>query len=194
MRGDAATDAGTADLVLASYVLGELDQRGFAAVVLRAWSSAAGAVALIEPGTPAGYGRVIAARSLLIGNGAVTVAPCPHDTACPLVGDDWCHFAVRLPRNEAHRAVKGVSRGFEDEKFSYAVVSRGGQVERAAARIIRPPLVRSGHVHLDVCETNGIARRIVARRDKDAYRAARRLGWGDALEIDPTSESRTEHA
>ena len=141
-------------------------------------------------GWHAGYRRVLAARTLLVAEGGFTVAPCPHDADCPLAGDDWCHFATRLPRGEAHRAVKRVARGFEDEKFSYVVVSRS-LVERAAARIIRPPLVRSGHVYLDTCERQGIARRIVTRRDKDAYRAARKLGWGDALAIDrpPTTDT-----
>ena len=190
VHGDASVEVENADLVLASYVLGELDEHGAASVVGRLWSRADGAVALIEPGTPAGYQRVIAARAQLVEAGGVTVAPCPHDASCPLVGDDWCHFATRLPRSDAHRAVKGVSRGFEDEKFSYVVVSRG-PVERAGARVIRPPLIRSGHVYLDTCGPDGIARRIVSRRDKDAYRAARGLAWGDAIEA---STSATEHA
>ena len=180
IHGDASVEVENADLVLASYVLGELGERDGASVVGRLWSHAVGAVALIEPGTPAGYRRVIAARSQLVAAGGETVAPCPHDAVCPLVGDDWCHFATRLPRSEAHRAVKGVSRGFEDEKFSYVVVSRS-PAKRAVARVIRPPLIRSGHVYLDTCSPDGIARRIVSRRDKDAYRAARELRWGDSV-------------
>ena len=180
VHGDVSVDVENADLVLASYVLGELDERAAAASAGRLWSHADGVVALIEPGTPAGYWRVIAARAQLIAAGGVTVAPCPHDAECPLADDDWCHFATRLPRSDAHRAVKGVSRGFEDEKFSYVVVSRG-PAERAVARVIRPPLIRSGHVYLDTCGPNGIARTIVSRRDKQAYRAARELRWGDSV-------------
>ena len=193
VRGDASAAVENADLVLASYVLGELDAQSVESVVRRLWSSADVACAVIEPGTPAGYRRVIAARSLLIAAGGVVVAPCPHDGDCPLAGDDWCHFATRLPRNEMHRAVKRVSRGFEDEKLSYVVMSRG-PVERAPARVIRPPVIRSGHLYLDTCEPEGVARRIVSRRDKDAYRAARRLGWGDALAIGPSSTSNTEQS
>jgi len=174
---DVSVETRGADLVLASYLLGEVDER----VSLQLWSRTAGVLALIEPGTPAGYRRVIAARSLLVGAGGHVAAPCPHDYACPLVGDDWCHFAVRLPRSEAHRAVKRVARGFEDEKFSYVVVSRE-PAQPAVARVIRPPLIRSGHVYLDTCGLEGTQRRIVSRRDKDAYRAARDLAWGDATE------------
>jgi ribosomal protein RSM22 (predicted rRNA methylase) len=182
VHGDVSVEVENADLVLASYLLGELDECDAEACASRLWSRADGTVALIEPGTPAGYRRVIAARAQVVAAGGMTVAPCPHDAACPLAGDDWCHFATRLPRSDAHRAVKGVSRGFEDEKFSYAVLSRE-PVTRAAARIIRPPLIRSGHVYLDTCEAGGVARRIVTRRDASAYRAARKAGWGDALEV-----------
>lgn len=178
VRGDVADDAEPADLVLASYVLGELPDLDRA--VRRLWTQTTDTLVLVEPGTPAGYARVIVARDRALAEGGFTLAPCPHDTACPLTGDDWCHFAVRLPRGEAHRAVKAVSRGFEDEKFSYVVLSRA-PAPRPAARIIRPPLIRSGHIHLDACETEGLAHRIVSRRDKDAFRAARRSGWGDAL-------------
>ena len=193
IHGDVSADSDSADLVIASYVLGELREGGPASVAAQLWSRANGAVALIEPGTPAGYRRIIAARSVLVAEGGRAAAPCPHDDACPLVGEDWCHFATRLPRSGAHRAVKGVSRGFEDEKFSYVVVSRGN-VLRAAGRVIRPPLVRSGHVHLDICGPEGIGRRIVSRRDKELYRAARDLRWGDAIPPDMPTTRHTEQS
>lgn len=192
IHGDATADTPRADLVLASYLLGELGERNVEPVALGLWSRAEEAVVVIEPGTPVGYRRVIATRSLLLGAGGTTAAPCPHDDGCPLVADDWCHFAVRLPRTETHRAVKQVARGFEDEKFSYVVVSRR-PVEPARGRVIRPPLIRSGHVHLDICEPGGITHRIVSRRDKDAYRSARRLAWGDTVAID-TSRGTTKNS
>ncbi len=193
IHADAAAEVENADLVLASYVLGELDEGRGGKLAQQLWSRADVAAAFIEPGTPAGYHRVIAARSLLIAAGGVVVAPCPHDAACPLTGDDWCHFATRLPRNDAHRAVKRVSRGFEDEKFSYVVLSRH-PARRATARVIRPPRIRSGHVYLDTCEPEGVARRIVSRRDKDAYRLARGLGWGDAVSIEAPTTRDTEQS
>ena len=191
IHGDVSADVDSADLVIASYVLGELGEGGVASLAAQLWPRTDGALALIEPGTPAGYRRIITARSALVGEGGRTAAPCPHDDACPLMGDDWCHFATRLPRSEAHRAVKGVSRGFEDEKFSYVALSRASVV-RAAGRVIRPPLVRSGHVHLDICGPDGIARRIVSRRDKELYRAARDLRWGDSIPPDMPTKRHTE--
>ena len=58
---------------------------------------------IIEPGTPAGYARMIALRSQLIASGAHVAAPCPHQAPCPLATPDWCHFAQRLPRSRAHK-------------------------------------------------------------------------------------------
>ena len=182
IRGDIADAGESAELILASYVLGELERDRFFDAARQLWKRTVDTLVLVEPGTPAGYARVMAARDWVVTEGGFTLAPCPHDIACPLPDDDWCHFAVRLPRGEAHRAVKGVSRGFEDEKFSYVALSRFS-APRPNARIIRQPLVRSGHIRLDTCEAEGLTHRIVSRRDKDAFRAARKIGWGDAVDV-----------
>ena len=180
VTGDVSVARGLADLVVASYVLGELDDcRGAA---LRLWEQAADTVAFVEPGTPAGYRRVLAARAAVIEAGGHTVAPCPHDRPCPLPEDDWCHFAVRLPRSRLHRRAKGVELGYEDEKLSYAVLSRE-PVEKAPARIIRPPQLRSGHVNLVTCEQDGIHERTVSRKEGTLYKEARSAAWGDRLNV-----------
>jgi ribosomal protein RSM22 (predicted rRNA methylase) len=179
VEGDVAAARGPADLVLASYVLGEL---GDASAVARLWDAAADTLVLVEPGTPAGYRRVLDARAVVVERGGHTVAPCPHDLGCPLQAGDWCHFAARLPRSRLHRRAKGADLGWEDEKLSYAALSRAA-LERPAARIIRPPQPRSGHVLLVTCEADGEAReRTVSRKQGDVYRTARKAAWGDAIE------------
>jgi len=179
LTGDVSAATGTADLVVASYVLGELADVARAAE--RLWERTADTIAFVEPGTPAGYRRVLEARAAVIEAGGFTVAPCPHDLACPLPDDDWCHFAVRLPRTKLHRRAKGVELGYEDEKFSYAVLSRE-PVPKAPARIIRQPQVRSGHVNLVTSEPDGIHRRTVSRKDGDRFKEARNAAWGDSLD------------
>jgi ribosomal protein RSM22 (predicted rRNA methylase) len=177
VQADVSAARGPADLVVASYVLGELSKP--VAPVL--WEQAADTIAFVEPGTPAGYRRILAARAAVLEAGGSTVAPCPHDLPCPLPADDWCHFAVRLPRSKLHRRAKAVERGFEDEKFSYAVLCRE-PVAKAAARIIRQPQVRSGHVNLVTCERDGVHSRTVSRKQGKLYKAARDAAWGDAIE------------
>ena len=180
LAGDASTAGGPADLVVASYVLGELDD--VAGTAARLWERAVDTVAFVEPGTPAGYRRILSARAAVLDAGGHTVAPCPHDLPCPLPADDWCHFAIRLPRSKLHRRAKGVALGHEDEKYSYAVLSRR-PVRPAAARIIRRPQLRSGHVNLVTCEPDGIRPRTVSRKAGALFREARGAAWGDAIEL-----------
>ena len=178
VHGDIAAATGHAELVLVSYVLGELDD--VAGSAARLWDHAADTIVFVEPGTPAGHRRILEARAAVIDAGGLTVAPCPHDLPCPLPGDDWCHFAIRLPRSKLHRRAKGVELGYEDEKYSYAVLSRT-PVPKAAGRIIRQPQVRSGHVHLVTSEPDGIHRRTVSRKHGGVYKDAKGAAWGDAF-------------
>ena len=123
---------------------------------------------------------MLVARAAVVGAGGSTLAPCPHDRPCPLPEGDWCHFAVRLPRSRTHRLAKGAERGFEDEKLSYAVLTRG-QVETVTARIIRRPEQNPGHVVFSLCTRDGLEKRTITRRQKEAYRDARKRVWGDSL-------------
>jgi ribosomal protein RSM22 (predicted rRNA methylase) len=168
-----------ADLVTVSYVLSELGAEEQDALV-RAAAAGAGTIAVIEPGTPDGYQRILAARETLIGLGMQVVAPCPHSDGCPLAGTrDWCHFAARVHRSPLHRRLKGGDLGHEDEKFSYVVATRG-LVLGSPARVLRHPQIRKGLVMMQLCEPDGTtAQTLVSKRQGDTYRAARDVDWGD---------------
>lgn len=176
----------TADVATASYILGELTQPQQTALVSLA-ITAAPAVVLVEPGTPAGHRRILAARSQLLTAGYLLAAPCPHELRCPLdVAGDWCHFGARLPRSGLHRDVKGAELGYEDEKFSYVAAVRPdvlGQPERPPGRIVRRPQQRKGLVTLEVCARDGTARpALIGKSAGEAYRRARKSSWGDPWE------------
>ncbi|MBB4687867.1 small ribosomal subunit Rsm22 family protein [Amycolatopsis jiangsuensis] len=173
-----------ADLVTMSYVLGELPEPGRADVV-RWLAAQAGTVVLVEPGTPAGFARIRAARDVLRALDRPIVAPCPHDGTCPISpGEDWCHFAARLPRSSLHRRIKSSTLGFEDEKFAY-VAATTTPADRPPARIIRHPRKHKGFVHLDLCTPDGLApATVVSKRQGARYRAARSAEWGDAWTTD----------
>jgi ribosomal protein RSM22 (predicted rRNA methylase) len=183
IRGDlAAGGFPRADLVVASYALAEAPAPDQARIVAALWSACGGLLALVEPGTPAGAARLLAARERLIAAGAAILAPCPHHRACPLVAPDWCHFAARLPRSRDHRLAKGAAAPFEDEKFAYILAARPGVGEAAAARVLARPRAGKPGVELKLCTgEGGLERRFVARRDRAAHAAVRRTGWGDAL-------------
>ena len=169
-----------AELAVASYALAELAPDALPRVVEGRWGACTGVLALVEPGTPAGYRRILAAREVLTGAGARLLAPCPHPGPCPLAPPDWCHFTVRLPRSRDHRLVKGAEVPFEDEKFAYLVAARP-QVAAAppAPRILAPPRAGKAGLAFELCAPAGLEVRSIARRDKPAFARARRLGWGD---------------
>lgn len=186
--GTAGSAWAPAGLVTVSYVLGELSEDVRREVVAEAARGARGAVVVVEPGTPDGYRRVLAARQQLVDAGFEVLAPCPHSAACPMEGTaDWCHFAARVQRSALHRRVKGGELGHEDEKFSYVAAVRPGgtagtgAAARAAARVVRHPQLRKGLVLLELCTTGeGLARTTVSKRQGPRYRAARDVRWGDA--------------
>nr|WP_202447040.1 small ribosomal subunit Rsm22 family protein [Streptomyces sp. SID5468] len=173
-----APEVPEADLVTVSYLLGELTEADRDAL-LRAVVPAARAVLVVEPGTPAGYARVLQARQALVDAGFTVLAPCPHDAACPMAGNDWCHFAARVARSSLHRQVKGGTLGHEDEKFSYVAAARlPGRP--APSRVVRHPQIRKGQVLLDLCTRDeGLRRVTVSKRQGATYRDARDAGWGD---------------
>jgi ribosomal protein RSM22 (predicted rRNA methylase) len=182
-RGEARValaDAEAADLVVASYVIGELTERERRPLAEAAWVKTRDTLVIVEPGTPAGYARIIALREQLIAQGAHVAAPCPHDKNCPLAAPDWCHFSQRLPRSQVHKQIKGAELAFEDEKFSYVVLSRT-PVGKRPARVLAQPAVGKADISAKLCTSDGLATTKVPRRDKKAYARARRWRWGDAV-------------
>ena len=169
-----------ADVAILSYSLGELDSPS---MMIEAWEkSDIPFLVIIEPGTPRGFSLIRKARDQVLGFGAKLVAPCPHAFACPLKGDDWCHFSVRLPRSRLHRYLKGGDLGYEDEKYSYLIASRSA-FKTPSARILRHPQKHSGHVRLVLCTAKGTVEEItVTKSNKQMYRAARDASWGDSWE------------
>jgi ribosomal protein RSM22 (predicted rRNA methylase) len=169
-----------ADLVTVSYVLGELAPDARDRLLDRA-ARAARLLVVVEPGTPAGYQRVIEARSALIKRDFTVVAPCPHQHDCPLAGTrDWCHFAARVNRSAIHRRLKQGELGHEDEKFSFVAAAAEATGDRPGGRVLRHPAFRKGMVTLQLCRPEDVAPRIVSKREGALYKAARDAEWGDA--------------
>jgi ribosomal protein RSM22 (predicted rRNA methylase) len=182
LRKDLA-EVASAELVVASYVLGEIAEADRTPITDLLWERSHDTLLVVEPGTPAGYARIIALRARLIAGGAHVIAPCPHDRDCPLAAPDWCHFAQRLARTREHQQVKGAALPFEDEKFAYVALARTPAPTRVAARVLAPPVLTKVEVAAKLCMPDGrvtIAR--TPRRDKEAYARARRWEWGDAVE------------
>ncbi|CAL5360287.1 unnamed protein product [Camellia sinensis] len=143
------------DLVIASYVLGEIASlQDRITIVRQLWDLTQDVLVLVEPGTPHGSNIVSQMRSHILWmekrkrrklenafdetskdlvdlkTGAFVVAPCAHDGRCPLDNTGkYCHFVQRLERTTSQRAYKRSKgeplRGFEDEKFCFVAFRRG---------------------------------------------------------------------
>ena len=172
----------SSDLIVASYATGELAVSD-ARRVVSACMKSADVFVLIEPGTPKAFARVAELRKMLIAEGATIAAPCPHERECPLFArGDWCHFSERLERTAEHRRIKGGSLGYEDEKFSYLCATRLPVRERTG-RIVRHPMIHSGYVQLQVCAPEELKQVTVTKSQKERYRAARKVKWGNRWEM-----------
>ncbi|MCW2243696.1 small ribosomal subunit Rsm22 family protein [Azospirillum canadense] len=171
------------DLVTLAYVLDELSEEARDRLVDRLWALTADTLLVVEPGTPAGWGRILRARRRLAEAGAHILAPCVHSAACPLAAPDWCHFSRRVARSRLHRLAKGGEVPWEDEKYAYVAVSRHPGA-RPEARIIAPPWsAGNGRVGFKLCgRDGGASERVLGKRDGALFKAARRLDWGDVLE------------
>lgn len=168
-----------ADLTVLSYVLNEMAPMARAQLI-DSLHTASGTVIVIEPGTPAGYRHLLTLRAAMLARGWQLWAPCPHPHECPLPAEDWCHFAVRLPRSPLQRHLKQGSQNYEDEKFAYLILSRDPAPQAAPNRILRHPLKLKGHLELRLCTPEGLKARTVSKSE-DAYRRARKAEWGDTF-------------
>ena len=185
-RGEARVTlkkADTADLVVASYMIGEISDAEQRALAELMWEKTRDTLLVVEPGTPAGYARIIALRDRLITVGAHVAAPCPHDGKCPLQMPDWCHFTQRLQRSRAHKQVKGAELPFEDEKFAYVALTRV-PVETHPSRVLAQPAVTKIEITAKLCTPTGLVVTKVPRRAKADYASARRWRWGDAVKAE----------
>jgi ribosomal protein RSM22 (predicted rRNA methylase) len=182
-RGEARSTlarADAADLVVASYMIGEIGAAEQKALAELMWQKTSDTLLVVEPGTPAGYARIIALRERLIAKGGHVAAPCPHDGQCPLTAQDWCHFTQRLQRSRAHKQVKGAELPFEDEKFAYVALTRT-PITKRPSRVLAQPEVSKVEVSAKLCTPDGLAWTRTPRRAKADYALARRWRWGDAV-------------
>ncbi len=173
-------DAVAGELAIAAYTLAELPMAKVSSAAKAMWNACTNTLVIIEPGTPSGFERIRAARTLLINSGAHILAPCPHAHQCPIIEPDWCHFKVRLMRSREHLHAKSARVPFEDEKFSYLIASRY-LTPPHSARILRPPIKSKPAIEFKLCTATGLLRQSVATRDKAEYKRVRKLEWGDTF-------------
>lgn len=169
------------DLVIEGYMLGELREDMRLPVAEKLWQAAERMLVIIEPGTPQGFANLAAVRARLTALGAHVAAPCPAgSTVCPMAGEDWCHFAVRVQRTKLHKALKGGDAPYEDEKFCYLALTREKPEAACSARVLRHPLIAPGRITLTLCEDGEKKLQIVTKKDP-LWKRARKIGAGECV-------------
>lgn len=171
------------NLITAAYSLSELSETALESTLTKLWQSADPILCLIESGTPYGFNTILQARKILLKQNAFIVAPCTHSNPCPWSdGNPWCHFSTRFDRTRLQKRVKGAELGYEDEKYSYLIVSKT-PLPRPESRIVKSPIKRSGFISLTLCDSTGIHDQIFSKKQKEPYLAAKNLTWGDGLDM-----------
>ena len=167
-----------ADLVTVSYVLSELAPDAQEALV-RASAAGAETIAVIEPGTPDGYQRIMAARDVLIGLGLQIAAPCPHSEACPCWDRGLVPLRLAHPPHAAASTPQGcgpAARGREIRLCRGEPRPYGGVAGADPAASADP----QGTGHDAALPPDGtVAQTLVSKRQGETYRAARDADWGD---------------
>lgn len=176
------------DLALFSYSYGELDLPVQKKLLRDLWESTIPLTVIVEPGTPRGFERIWDIREKWISWGGHLLAPCPGTMSCPMrppqPNSRWCHFSVRLPRTSFHRQMKQGSLGFEDEKFSYLILSKTPS-EKKIWRLLTHPKRQHNSLGLQACTLEGERHVSIAKTDREVFKALRRAKWGDAIpEVD----------
>ena len=170
-----------ADLICEGYMIGELSEENRLPAAQRMYEAANKMALFIEPGTPQGFANLAAIRRHLAGLGAHVAAPCPAGAKdCPMAGEDWCHFTVRVQRTKLHKQLKGGDAPYEDEKFCFLALVKEPPKAACAARVLRHPQIGPGRIALTLCENGSVQNRVVTKKDP-LWKRARKIGAGDAL-------------
>ncbi len=172
----------TADLVIASYVMVELDPALASVLAKKLWAASAQALVLVEPGTPEGFRRLQDIRTALISEGATVAAPCTHENTCPMTGENWCRFMARVQRSRDHRMLKQAALAYEDEPFAYLALVRNPASRRENHRIVASSTITKIGVSLPACGKAGLETLHASKRDVKKHKYFKRLEWGDTVE------------
>lgn len=168
------------DVVFTSYFLNELKKEDRICLVKKLYDAATRYLVIVEPGTPNNHKEMMEIKNIICSLGGRIVAPCKRND-CPLLDtDDWCHFKTRVQRSSLGRELKGGTKGYEDEKYTFLVVLKDGKVKtNYTNRIIRDIVYGKGKVMVRVCTPNGIETKTISKSQKEMYKAIKNMKIGD---------------
>jgi ribosomal protein RSM22 (predicted rRNA methylase) len=168
------------DLILVSYVLNELKQFQIDRILKRFINSKAKVIIFLEPGTICGFENIRYLHDKVINENLKIIAPCPNNLKCPMPKNDWCHFFVRLDRSKYHKYLKKGTLSYEDEKFSYLIVTKKDS-KNYHSRVLRNSKKIDSNLLLTLCKDGEIKKDIIDTNDIKKYKISKKNKWGDIL-------------
>lgn len=169
-----------ADLIIASYMINELKPEEREKLIHKLLKTETKLILIIEPGTPEGFKNIKNIQKQIIEHDAYILAPCTAQNICPLPEDDWCHTTVRIERTKTHKLLKDGDAPYEDEKFSYIVITKE-EHQTETSRILRHPIIEKGKITLKLCSNGKIEQKIITKKDGEIFKQAKKKKCGDGI-------------
>ena len=172
-RAVASAEGHAFDVLLASHVVSELDERGMAQ--LRDAIARSRIAILVESGNQSASRRLSALRDQFTASMHI-VAPCTHRGACPALAQngEWCHFFAEPPQEaftsgEWARAGRDVGIDLRALPYAFVCLSRDPVAAPAPRhRILGRPEVGKHEARAQVCEQGGLRTATVTKRKDPA--------------------------
>ncbi|XP_050359605.1 methyltransferase-like protein 17, mitochondrial [Nymphalis io] len=177
------------DIVLSAFSLFELpNMKSRLETIQKLWNKTENFLIIVEHGTNAGFRVVNEAREFVLNSAkkkGYAFAPCPNDNVCPryLEQKTPCNFLMKYESLAFVSKTEVVA-----DLFSYVILKKGDRPSDDAQwpRIVRAPIVRSGHTICRLCTSQGELKEIIfskGKYDQTTYRCARSSNWGDVLPV-----------
>ena len=179
-----AIDCPPRDLVTLAYALNELAPEVRQSVLQRLWRATADTLVIVEPGTPAGWQRIVTARAQLIESRrsrdrALSARLCLPARA--VRRPTGVISPQRVARSRLHRHAKEAD-GLGKTRISAIWRSRAGPRRPPRRASSGDRAKGSGRVTLKLCRDDGSAgEHLFSRRDGTLFKRAWRSDWGSAL-------------
>lgn len=180
------------NIVLSAYSLFELpSMKSRLETIQKLWNKTEDFLIIIEHGTNAGFRAVNEAREFILNlpkdssNRGYAFSPCPNDSVCPRYLDHQtpCNFLMKYESLGYHSKSEVLA-----DLYTYVILRKGDRPndDPQWPRIVRAPIVRSGHTICRMCTAQGELKEIIfskGKHDQTMYRCARSANWGDLLPI-----------
>lgn len=178
------------NIVLSAFSLFELpNMKSRLETIQKLWNKTEEFLIIIENGTNCGFQIVNEAREFVLNlpegkSNGYAFSPCPNDNVCPryLEHKTPCNFLMK------YETLPYITKEVYADTFSYIILKKGKRPvdDPQWPRIVRAPIVRSGHTICRLCTKHGELKEVIfskGKYDQTTYRCARSSNWGDSLPV-----------